>query len=216
MKGRLRCSSSQLWSSCKSLLNAIAKFIELHLSRSSKQKSLELSSLLNILPDWANPLWFIVRVELFQILELHCNFTVQGCALKKGMEIIKIISTRKGWSLFFFSFFFFFPKKTKQKKLSQHLWNQPCFEMQFLFQKFAMFKIEADYINREKKDGKERKEGGKEGKRNRRKERRKWNIFKRFSLHFKGVCHLLFTFLITAMMLILYFFLLFLFLLKCS
>lgn len=33
-----------------------------------------------------------------------------------------------------------------------------------------MFKIEADYINREKKDGKKRKEEGKEGKRNGRKE----------------------------------------------
>jgi len=52
-----------------------------------------------------------VRVELFQILELRCNFTVQGCALKKCMEII---STRKGWSLIFYLFIF-------KTKLSQQL-----------------------------------------------------------------------------------------------
>lgn len=45
------------------------------------KKSLELSLLLNTVPDRVRLLWLIVRVELSKILEMCCNSTLQGYAL---------------------------------------------------------------------------------------------------------------------------------------
>lgn len=51
---------------------------KIYLSKSLKKKSIELSFLSNIIPDWVRLIWFSVRVKLSQILELCCNSILQG------------------------------------------------------------------------------------------------------------------------------------------
>lgn len=58
------------------------------------------------------------------------------------------INFTKGWSLF--GFFLFFSIHIYFKDYISIFWNWPCFEMQFLFQKFGMFKMKTNHVNRGK------------------------------------------------------------------